>query len=80
MTYKRAVITGTGIICALGKSRKEILKAVKESVCALKKITSLPLEKLSSQLGGEVNIDTYEFPRELSKDKASQLALQRLVR
>ena len=70
----RAVITGMGMICSLGHTRHEICRAVLTNTCGIQPITSLNLETLSTKVGGEISLDHYSFPPEVSPDKASQLA------
>ena len=72
-SMKKAVITGMGIICSLGKNRQEVFKNVREGRCGIREIKSFDLEKLSTRMGAEAGHLSLDFPKEI-KDRTDQLA------
>lgn len=48
------LITGIGIVCAIGKNTEEVLENIKKSKCGIGKIDLLDLSTLSADIGGEV--------------------------
>ena len=72
---KRALVTGMGMVCALGLNRHDILNAVKEGRSGIRVIRSLHLDGLSTQMGGEVTLpEDIEYPDSVSQDKVSRLS------
>ncbi|NBV84117.1 hypothetical protein EBR57_08375, partial [bacterium] len=72
---KRAVVTGMGMVCALGLNREEIFINVEAGKSGLKTIRSLDLETLSTQVGGEVTLpEDIQYPDSVTPHKASRLA------
>ncbi len=72
-TFKRAVITGMGMICSLGNNRQEVFENVQKATCGIRKVKFLNLNKLLTQMCGEVENFPSGFPQEI-KDRTSQLA------
>jgi len=71
----RAVITGMGLVCALGINRQEVMNAVRQGRSGLTSITSMDLNSLSTQIGGEVRFSkNIEFPSMIKEDKSSRMA------
>src|SRR3989338_258958 len=70
---QKAVITGMGIICSLGNNRQEVFENVRKATCGIKKVKLFNLDKLVTQMGGEVENLPSDFPEEI-KDSTVQLA------
>ena len=70
---QKAVITGMGIICSLGNNRQEVFENVRKATCGIKKVKLFNLDKLVTQMGGEVENLPSDFPEEI-KDRTVQLA------
>ncbi|MGG3891723.1 beta-ketoacyl synthase N-terminal-like domain-containing protein [Metabacillus fastidiosus] len=51
---KRVVVTGVGIICALGKNRYEVITDMKQNKTGIEKMTRFSTESFISQMGAEV--------------------------
>jgi len=68
-----AVITGMGIICSLGKNRQEVFESVRGAQCGIAEVRAFDLDKLSTQLGGEIAGLSADFPKEV-QDRTAQLA------
>ena len=73
MNGTKVVITGMGAICSLGKDRQTIFANVSKGVCGIRKVQAFDLNKLGTQVGGEVENGSYIFPKEMT-DRTSQLA------
>ncbi len=62
MKKRRVVITGVGIICAIGNNRLEVLTAIKNNKIGANKITQFSTEKLLTHIGAEIkNLDEKQF-------------------
>ena len=73
----RCVVTGLGMICAIGNSVEESWKNVLASVSGIKHTTTVDTENCYATLAAEVNCDTLDdidAPEE--KDRASKLCLK----
>ncbi len=70
---QKVVITGMGIICSLGANRREVFANVRSGKCGIKKVKLFDLNKLTTQMGGEVDSLSTHFPEEV-KDRTVQLA------
>ncbi len=73
----RCVVTGLGMICAIGNSVEESWKNVLASVSGIKNTTTVDTENCYATLAAEVNCDTLDdidAPEE--KDRASKLCLK----
>lgn len=70
---RKAVITGMGVICSLGNNRQEVFENVREGKCGIKKVGFLKLDKLTTQMGGEVKNLPNDFSAEI-QDRTVQLA------
>ncbi len=73
----RCVVTGLGVICAVGNNVEETWKNALASVSGIHKTTSVDTEKCYADLAAEVHCDTLDdidFPEE--KDRASKLCIK----
>ena len=74
---KRCVVTGLGIICAIGNDVKETWKNALDSVSGIHKTTSVDTTNCYADLAAEVKCDTLDdidFPEE--KDRVSKLCIK----
>ncbi len=73
----RCVVTGLGMICAIGNSVEESWKNVLASVSGIKHTTTVDTENCYATLAAEVNCDTLdEIDAPEEKDRASKLCLK----
>lgn len=73
----RCVVTGLGVICAVGNNVEETWKNALASVSGIHRTTSVDTEKCYADLAAEVHCDTLDgidFPEE--KDRASKLCIK----
>lgn len=73
----RCVVTGLGVICAVGNNVEETWKNALASVSGIHKTTSVDTEKCYADLAAEVHCDTLDAidsPEE--KDRASKLCIK----
>ncbi len=73
----RCVVTGLGVICAIGNNVEETWKNALNSVSGIHKTTSLDTKDCYADLAAEVNCDTLDdidSPNE--KDRASKLCIK----
>lgn len=79
---KRCVVTGLGVICAIGNNVEETWKNALDSVSGIHKTTSVDTTNCYADLAAEVKCDTLdsevEHPEE--KDRASNSASKRRKR
>ena len=74
---KRCVVTGLGIICAIGNDVEETWKNALDSVSGIHKTTSVDTTNCYADLAAEVKCDTLDdidFPEE--KDRVSKLCIK----
>ena len=74
MKSRKAIITGMGIISALGNNRSETIKNIKSSKNTLKQIINIKnIDKLESSIAGQVKIKENSFTKSLD-DKPEKMA------
>ena len=74
---RRCVVTGLGVICAVGNNVEETWKSALESVSGIHKTTSLDTKNCYADLAAEVKCDTLDqidAPEE--KDRVSKLCIK----
>ncbi len=78
---QKVLITGMGLICSLGKNRAQVLEALSKNKSGLGKIKSIKnLEKLRSNIGGEVNFgEDFEFGKIDPNEKLARLAIEEAI-
>jgi 3-oxoacyl-[acyl-carrier-protein] synthase II len=72
-SLRKAVITGMGVICSIGNNRREVFENVRKATCGIGKVKLFKLDKLTTQMGGEVKNLPNDFPKEF-QDRTIQLA------
>ncbi|MBR1536744.1 MAG: hypothetical protein IJ630_07385 [Treponema sp.] len=75
---KRCVVTGLGVICAIGNNVEETWKNALNSVSGIHKTTSVDTTNCYADLAAEVNCDTLDSEIENSSemDRASKLCIK----
>ena len=72
---KRCVVTGLGVICAVGNNVEETWKNALESVSGIHKTTSVDTVNCYADLAAEVKCDTLdEIDAPEEKDRVSKLS------
>lgn len=73
----RCVVTGLGVICAVGNNVEETWKNALNSVSGIHKTTSVDTEKCYADLAAEVHCDSLdEIANPEEKDRASKLCIK----
>ena len=73
----RCVVTGLGVICAVGNNVEETWKNALNSVSGIHKTTSVDTEKCYADLAAEVHCDSLdEIAAPEEKDRASKLCIK----
>ncbi|WP_304477140.1 beta-ketoacyl synthase N-terminal-like domain-containing protein, partial [uncultured Helicobacter sp.] len=77
---RRVVVTGLGMINALGLNKKESFKAIIDGKCGIKRISCFDVENFPVKIAGEIidfNPEEVLDPREVKKaDRFIQLGLK----
>ncbi|MCI5601353.1 MAG: beta-ketoacyl-[acyl-carrier-protein] synthase family protein [Hallerella porci] len=74
---RRCVVTGLGVICAVGNNVEETWKNALNSVSGIHKTTSVDTDKCYADLAAEVHCDTLdEIDHPEEKDRASKLCIK----
>ncbi len=74
---KRCVVTGLGMICAIGNNVEETWKNALDSVSGIHKTTSVDTTDCYADLAGEVKCDTLDSIAEaVGKDRSSKLCIK----
>ena len=74
---RRCVVSGLGVICAVGNNVEETWKNALNSVSGIHKTTSLDTKNCYADLAAEVNCDTLdEIDSPEEKDRASKLCIK----
>ena len=74
---KRCVVTGLGVICAVGNNVEETWKSALESVSGIHKTTSVDTVNCYADLAAEVKCDTLdEIDAPEEKDRVSKLCIK----
>lgn len=79
MNKRRVVVTGLGVLCAIGKNIEEYLENAKKGTCGIDRITAFDTQNWKFQYGAEIkdfNPNKCFSPKELRRmDRASQITL-----
>ena len=74
---RRCVVTGLGVICAVGNNVEETWKSALNSVSGIHKTTSVDTDKCYADLAAEVKCDTLdELDAPEEKDRVSKLCIK----
>src|SRR4051794_39944565 len=57
----RIAITGTGIICAIGRNKTEVWQSIRESRAGIRKMSHFPGETFPTEIAAEVEGDLREL-------------------
>ncbi len=72
---RRVVITGTGVISAIGKTTEEFWRNIRDGVCGIKKIEAFDVSELSCKTGAPVE----DFDPSLYMDKREAKRMDRFT-
>lgn len=77
---KRCVVTGLGVICAIGNNVEETWNNAVNSVSGIHKTTTVDTKDCYADLAGEVHCETLDkdVPNSGEMDRAAKLCVKRL--